>query len=169
MKSLASDQDFWTFSMHFYALPGVAAACVALQDKGGVDVNLLLFAVWSGMTGCAFRADQITAADDACRSWRDGVIIPLRTARRTLKMAGRRHNPAAAAQLRTRIGEAEIEAERLQQLMLAASVSLEHIDRPQLTLVFENLDAYCIQYLGLIDCTDLEVIRSASQTFLDAC
>ena len=37
---------FWQFSLRFYRLPGVAEACIELQEQAGVDVNLLLFLLW---------------------------------------------------------------------------------------------------------------------------
>ena len=39
---------FWDFSLEIYAKPGVAQACLALQDECGADVNLLLFCCWAG-------------------------------------------------------------------------------------------------------------------------
>src|SRR5258707_13596754 len=37
------DSPFWRFSLRFYARTKVSAACLALQDEAGADVNLLLF------------------------------------------------------------------------------------------------------------------------------
>ena len=37
---------FWQYSIVFYARPGVAAACLALQDREKADVNLILLAFW---------------------------------------------------------------------------------------------------------------------------
>ena len=37
---------FWQHSLHIYAQPGVAKACLALQDDYQVNVNLLLFYHW---------------------------------------------------------------------------------------------------------------------------
>src|ERR1700680_2972326 len=42
---------FWRFSLRFYRQPGVADACIALQDARGVDVNILLFFLWLGSPG----------------------------------------------------------------------------------------------------------------------
>ena len=38
---------FWRFSVKFYAEPGVAQACIDLQDQAGVDVNILFFLLWN--------------------------------------------------------------------------------------------------------------------------
>ncbi|MCG8546534.1 MAG: TIGR02444 family protein, partial [Alphaproteobacteria bacterium] len=34
---------FWNFSLRAYARPGVADACIRLQDRYGVDVNVLFY------------------------------------------------------------------------------------------------------------------------------
>jgi uncharacterized protein (TIGR02444 family) len=37
------DDPFWRFSLDLYGRPGVAPACLALQDEAGADVNLVLY------------------------------------------------------------------------------------------------------------------------------
>ena len=44
---------FWRFSLRTYRAPGVQEACLALQDRCGADVNLLLFCGWTGRDGRA--------------------------------------------------------------------------------------------------------------------
>ena len=49
MESLSGESvasPFWQFSLAFYRQPGVADACIRLQEEAGVDVNLLLFLLW---------------------------------------------------------------------------------------------------------------------------
>ena len=41
----------WDYAVDLYARPGVREACLALQDRAGADVNLLLLACWLGATG----------------------------------------------------------------------------------------------------------------------
>ena len=38
-----SKSPFWRFSIKFYGMPGVAPACIELQDQAMVDVNVLFF------------------------------------------------------------------------------------------------------------------------------
>ena len=45
------DCAFWDFSLEAYARPGVAPACLDLQERHGADVNLLLFACWLSASG----------------------------------------------------------------------------------------------------------------------
>src|SRR5882757_1367521 len=76
---------FWRFSLGFYRQPGVADACIALQDGCGVDVNILLLFLW---LATANRSVPLAAAQAVCAKagpWRDDVVVPLRTLRRRLK------------------------------------------------------------------------------------
>jgi len=109
--------EFWRFSLAFYAEPGVDAACLELQDRHGLDVNLVFYGCWLGMSGRRrIDAPGLAAADTAIADWRRSVIEPLRTARRALKAAA----DPGAQELRERVKTAELEAERLCQARLAA-------------------------------------------------
>jgi uncharacterized protein (TIGR02444 family) len=118
----ASDRDasirgLWSFSLDFYNRPGVAAALLALQDEAGVIVNLVLFAIWLGLTGRG-RLDKegVGEAERAICSIHGEVIGPLRELRRRLRAA-----PDTDIQsLRESIKAIEIEAERAAQARLAA-------------------------------------------------
>src|SRR5215470_4458699 len=105
----------WRFSLGFYRQPGVADACIALQDDCGVDVNILLFFLW---LATARRCVPPAAAKALCAKvdpWRDGVVVPLRTLRRRLKDGSSLVERNAAELFRTRIKAVELESERLQQ------------------------------------------------------
>lgn len=103
----------WAFSLAVYARPGVPTACLDLQDRLGLDVNLLLFAAWAGRE-CATRltAAELARIDGAVAGWRDGMVRPLRALRRQAK--------AQDAALYKRLKAAELEAERVQQDRLYA-------------------------------------------------
>ena len=119
IKPDKAGSPFWRFSLHFYARPGVADACLALQDRCGADVNLLLFLLWMSLSRRLFSVDAVMALDDRIRDWRETVVVPLRAMRRTLKQ-----RPAladAAEPFRTHVKVLELEAERLQQEAMAAS------------------------------------------------
>jgi uncharacterized protein (TIGR02444 family) len=106
---------FWRFSLRFYRQPGVADACIALQDGCGVDVNILLFFLW---LATAKRRIPAAAAQAVCAkagAWRDDVVIPLRTLRRKLKDGSALVERSVAELFRTRIKAVELESERLQQ------------------------------------------------------
>lgn len=115
---LELDNALWRFSCAVYAAPRVAAACLALQDRFGVDVNLALLCAWVGaVRGGAMDEASVAAAAALAGPWREAVVAPLRAARRGLKpMALMQEAPVAA--LRGRLAELELEAEQVQQAVL---------------------------------------------------
>ena len=73
------DEAFWRFSLAFYARPGVADALIALQDRAGLDVNLMLFALWLGaLHGQRFTRAEMRAAEAAIAPLRREIVAPLR-------------------------------------------------------------------------------------------
>ncbi len=111
------DHPFWDFSLALYARPGVAEACLRLQDGPGLDVNLLLFACWSA----AERGAPPSRAGwrrliDGTAAWRSQVVVPLRGVRRFLKNST--VTPWSAA-LRERVKALELDAEHAEQLAIA--------------------------------------------------
>ncbi len=122
---------FWVFSLDFYGRDGVAAACIALQDDHGADVDVVLFALWCASRGRRLDAPGLAAVDAAVAPWRQAVVQPVRQARRALKPApSHPFDPVAAAALRERLLSAEIEAERLQQGALEALAPAPGTDDP---------------------------------------
>src|SRR6516162_7774056 len=76
---------FWRFSLRFYRGAGVADACIALQDGCGVDVNILLFFLWLATARRYVPRATAQAVCEQAGTWRDDVVVPLRTLRRKLK------------------------------------------------------------------------------------
>ena len=111
----AQGSPFWRFSLRFYRQPGVADACIALQEERGVDVNLLLFLLWQATRKRAFAAADVEELEGRIGGWRDMTVIPLRTLRRALKSPPPLVAGAAAELFRTKVKAVELEAERLQQ------------------------------------------------------
>jgi len=106
---------FWRFSLRLYRQPGVAEACIALQDRAGVDVNLLLFLLWQATHKRALSMAEVEAIEQRIAPWREATVIALRAVRRALRSPPALVAPAAAELFRTRIKAVELEAERLQQ------------------------------------------------------
>lgn len=113
---------FWSFSLEVYGDPAVQAECLDLQDRYGIDVNLLLFCAYVGAVDAAAMPES--AAQEAghlVADWHGDVVKNLRAARRALKPFAADpspHQAAAAAALRGTVKAAELEAERLEQSML---------------------------------------------------
>src|SRR6266481_6661961 len=108
--------DLWHFSCAFYAQPGVSEALLALQDRAGLDVNLILFALWRGACGLGrLSRAEVMAAERCAGPIRAAIVLPLRALRRKL----RSDRDADIQRLRERIKTLEIAAERIIQRRLA--------------------------------------------------
>ena len=145
----AAALPFWSFSLRLYARPGVPEACLDLQDRRGLDVNLVLFCCWRASRGLALRPEDVARADRWVRGWRRNVIRPLRRVRRNLKNDSFGMPTKMAAALRRQIARIEIGAERAAQNRLAR---LPH-DTPEPMdpsgLLEANLRAY-FDHAGLV-------------------
>ncbi len=118
--------DHWCFSLAVYRQEGVAAHCLELQRRLGLDVNVLLLMLWAaGLWGVAPDAAQIAQADQTIHAWRDEVVRPLRQLRTRLKSGP---SPAPDQQtnaLRERVKQLELDAERVEQDRLAQWVAAQ--------------------------------------------
>jgi uncharacterized protein (TIGR02444 family) len=106
---------FWQFSLRFYRQPGVADACIALQEGAGVDVNLLLFLLWHATQHRSLARAEVEAVENKIAPWRAMTVVPLRIVRRALKSPPALVAGGTAEAFRSRIKAVELEAERLQQ------------------------------------------------------
>jgi uncharacterized protein (TIGR02444 family) len=111
---------FWAFSLRIYGMAGVPAACLALQEGAGVDVNVLLFLLFAAHCGRLAGPAQAEAAREAIDAWRLSTVVPLRAVRQFLRAPPSVIDAAMAAALRQRVKAVELEAERLQQEALYA-------------------------------------------------
>ena len=106
----------WRFSCAFYAQPGVSEALIALQDRAGLDVNLILFALWQGACGLRRLSQaELMAAERSAGPIRAAIVQPLRALRGKL----RSDRDADIQRLRERIKMLEIAGERIIQRRLA--------------------------------------------------
>jgi len=118
--SAAADDGFWTFSLRIYSRPDVPTACLALQDEGGADVNLVLFLLYLADCGRMLDDADVEELDQATREWREQVVKPLRGVRRLLKEDVGAFETDATAPLRSDVKRIELAAEKLQQFTLQA-------------------------------------------------
>jgi uncharacterized protein (TIGR02444 family) len=142
LASVSPYPALWDFAVFIYGLPDVATACLTLQDRGGADVNMLLFALWNARCGRRLSPEQVASAADLVRPWQDAVVRPLRTLRRALKNQHFSLEPAAVSTFRESVKNVELAAERLQLEMLATAVMPATSDLPLPVLARNNLDAY---------------------------
>jgi uncharacterized protein (TIGR02444 family) len=133
-------EEFWQFTLVIYAKPGVSAACIALQDHDGRDVNLMLLALYAGLVlGRRLTVADFSDLEAASSGWRGRVTTPLRAVRRDLKAWS--PDPQAAV-LRSAVQAAEIEAERLAQRQLVTALPVGPVEAPGCDLARDNLRCY---------------------------
>jgi uncharacterized protein (TIGR02444 family) len=117
-NEMRATAELWRFSLAFYARPGVAEALIALQDRAGRDVNVVLFALWCGaVRGRPLSSGAFAAATAAIRTIGDGIVAPLRIVRQKLKTEYA--DPLSQA-LRRRVLQLELAGEWASQARLAA-------------------------------------------------
>lgn len=115
-----SAADLWRFSLDRYGRDGVPPLCLRLQDEHRADINLVLFALWAGSQQLAIRGQQAACEiAEAVADWHGQAVVPLRGVRRWLKNRDF-PDPQARDALRAAIQKSEIEAERLEQVLLQA-------------------------------------------------
>jgi len=121
------DNPFWTYSLSVYGGEGVSAACIALQDRHGLDVNLLLYCLWIGQDGGGvLESADFERLCAASADWNADVICRIRAARLAIKAGFEALPVELRDRFRKRILEIEIDGERAEQLLLAPV-----LDRPR--------------------------------------
>jgi len=143
-----SANPFWEFSLDVYARPGVADACIALQDEAGLDVNLILFCLWAAARGPGrLSSVNMRRALALTAGWQNDVVKPLRAARRAArntKVAGGAGIFAVA--FHRDIAATELSAERVEQWLLFDEVPEREGGEPReadaLGIACENLATY---------------------------
>jgi uncharacterized protein (TIGR02444 family) len=161
--SVPFNSPFWTFSLRLYGEAGVADACLALQDKQGIDVNLLLFALWAARSGRRLSLVEMRALIELTESWRRDIVVPLRLVRRALSTPPAAIEATAAARLRREIKKAELESERLQQAALFAFRPIEIIGTPgaPAQAASDNVALYATAVATVFDAAPVEIILAA--------
>lgn len=150
---------FWNWSLEFYDRPGIEDALIELQDRLGLDVNLLLFGCWTAVTGRGrISSKQWQSLVEGSAAWRDNIVEPLRRIRRYLKSQA---SEPGVSDLRERIMAVELLAERLAQLQIAGLAEVEAAvspERRRLSDVKSNLSDYVISVRGTMQDEDQELL-----------
>jgi uncharacterized protein (TIGR02444 family) len=99
------------FALAVHDVEGVPAACVLLQDRFDLDVNVLLLGAYIGVQGKTLAAEDVAAARAVVDAWHDEVVRPLRAVRRRLKSGPAPAPDARTASLRRHVAGSELDAE----------------------------------------------------------
>jgi uncharacterized protein (TIGR02444 family) len=117
-------EDFRRFTLDVYRSEGVSPATLLLQDRSGVDVNVLLLAAFVGAArGLSFTSRDCETVGSRTRPWQNEVVGPLRALRLRLKNGPPPAPSAATAELRDRVKSLELDAEMIEVDELAGMVA----------------------------------------------
>jgi uncharacterized protein (TIGR02444 family) len=106
----------WEWALSAYARPGVADACLRLQDAHGQNTSFLLWAVWAETKDPALLAHAAAVT----KAWDETALTPLRAVRRALKATQPPVADEAREGLREDVKAAELRAERVLMETLAS-------------------------------------------------
>ncbi|MBA1231268.1 TIGR02444 family protein [Pseudomonas viridiflava] len=101
--------DLWSFTLDFYARPGVEQACLELQASGA-DVCVVLCGVWLGLRGVECNAQRLSEIGQLATPWQKDVVRPLRELRTQWRAAAQ--DDAVLSDLRARVKALELDAEQ---------------------------------------------------------
>lgn len=109
-------RGLWDFSVACYRQRRVETLCLRLQDRHGLNVNVVLGCCWLGFSGRGqVGAPALRHALDCIAPWHERVVLRLRAARRRVKDALPGQGYAA---LYRELLRAELAAEHVEQLLL---------------------------------------------------
>ena len=147
------EADSWAFALALYARPGIAEACLTLQNEAGVDVMMLLMAAFAAVRyRIVLTPDEIKALDESCRPWREQIVWPLRTIRSQLKAGPLPAPSSETEQFRSKVKAVELAAEKLQNQRLAECLPLrpgeDAVSPEQLRALLGNLVTLFVERRG---------------------
>src|SRR5690349_151701 len=100
------ESPLWRFSLAVYRGARVQQECLEIQERFGVDVNLLMLCAYAGVVeGAVLSTSDVADALEASGAWHGDVVRALRQVRRTMKPwgAGQGSYAHAAEALRTKV------------------------------------------------------------------
>jgi uncharacterized protein (TIGR02444 family) len=103
---------FWDWALGIYAKPGVAEACLELQDRDQQCTAYLLWAAWASDQGLVLCQDSLVTGQALASQWESEVLQPLRHTRRHLKAAIETMPDPAREALRAQVKATELFAEQ---------------------------------------------------------
>ena len=116
---IMQSHPFRDFSSSLYRKPGVADACLFVQDRYGLNVNVILFCIWVADIGSGTLASaQIATVLRRVADWEKQVILPLREIRRTCRKEALGVPEFLLQTFLPQIETTELEAEHVEQQVL---------------------------------------------------
>ncbi|MDF1721281.1 MAG: TIGR02444 family protein [Minwuia sp.] len=116
--------ELWDYATRVYGRGRAQEACLAMQDRHGLDVNVLMFCCWVASSGRGrFRDGELEHALQAVDRWHDHVIGNLHQLKLFLKGGVAPAPKTLSDDLRRVVVESELHAEHVEVLMLHTSLT----------------------------------------------
>lgn len=135
------ENKFWVYSCAVYANEEVKAACLRMQDRFGLNVNVLLYCLYLGQQQKLINQEQFERLACTLSPWHENITRPLRQLRRKIKT-----HAASDLSVYNKITEAEIASEREEQNLIESALgrgeTAREMDSPNAVTV-QNLKRYC--------------------------
>ena len=149
MKHTLEDQ-LWGFTCELYQQPQVKSALSSLQRYAGLNVNILLFCGWAGVSGVQpLQASQLQHLMQDSSIWHDQVVLRLR---RLCQAARKSHRKSA---LYDEVCEQLRLAERMEQGMFM--VHMPWFKRVPLGTCEQQLQRVCHNMLAYVEIIKLSL------------
>jgi uncharacterized protein (TIGR02444 family) len=130
----------WQYAIDLYSQEGVDSDFLIAQNQYGLDVPVLIFALYCSTYERGFHARQCM---ELARKWAQEVVNPLREARIALKAPPQDVNFADAQTLRSNVKAAELESERLVLIALLGLPCEPSVQSASLAL-YAIVNASCV-------------------------
>lgn len=145
--SLELQSRCWSYVVGLYGKPDVAAACLDLQSRHGVDVSFLLVLVWLGHEKQVVSANAISELIDAVEGWRANVVQRLRAVRQDIKAMEQLREPVVS-EFREAIKGLEVRAEQIEIALLVrhAAMLTKASAEDSLQTISANVACYLERY-----------------------
>lgn len=116
-EHVSTDNPFWQYSLRIYRHQQVQQLCLQMQDDGGGNVNLLLWASWLASLGRGLTPALLADTEQRLQCWEQEVVGTLRQLRQFLKQ-GHDWPQSQVETTRQAIKLAELKAEQQEQAWL---------------------------------------------------
>ncbi len=107
------DTPLWRYALALYRREGVAPACLTLQAHLGLDVCMLIYALYAAHSRCEVSPATVTHVDQGLKAWREQVVLPLRQIRQAMKVGVHEIAPDLNHWVREQIKATEVNAEQV--------------------------------------------------------
>ncbi|MGM0689376.1 MAG: TIGR02444 family protein, partial [Bacillota bacterium] len=100
--------------MNFYNQPPVQEACLELQSRYGIDMDLLFFCLKVGTSGGGkMTRGDISQAMEAVSRWQEDIVRPIRAASRRLESSYKSFPEEKTEMIQKSLAQAELDAEKI--------------------------------------------------------